>query len=354
MKKQKVTFSMIIPCYNSPIRFINRLLTSLTKQGIEKDQLQVILVDDQSTEKEYLETAKTFEDKLNIEYVTTEGDYHTPANTRECGLPYVKGDWLCFCDHDDMYEDNALAEIEHYIQENNPPFAICGNMRSWNEEKNEFVNFIHKQAQLHGKFYNIKHLIKPYDIHFYRDIKTHEDIGQNCQCQAVLYELNTDFNYVDIMVYRQVEEPTSITRRETNTRGYLHEYIHEYIKAASEPFMKLAKTGNQFFVNQVIMTLLHAYFYYMGAIYREGTEKYEDNLQVIKDFYKRIIEELEMTAQDIIIFVDQDARKYQIVRNDCMLHEGAFIEVISFADFVFFLDKEVFQSCAVKEEERDK
>lgn len=353
MEKQKVKFSMIIPCYNSPKRFIVRLLNSLTKQGIEKDQLEVIIVDDQSTKKEFLDVAKTYEDRLNIIYTETKNDLHTPANTRETGLPLVTGDWLCFCDHDDMYEENALAQIQEYIQEYNPPFAICGNMRSWNEKENKFVNFIQKQAWLHGKFYNMKHLIIPYDIHFYTNIVTHEDIGWNCRCQAAMYELNTDFAYANIMVYRWIEESTSITRKETNTRGYLHEYLDEYIKAASEPFMKMAKTGNWWFINQVFMTLLHAYFYYMGAIYREGTEKYEDNLEIIKNFYKYIIEELEITPADIVNFIGEDGRKYQIVRNDCMMHEGAFIELISFPDFISFLHNEVFNKMEIIEEKKE-
>lgn len=353
MEKQKINFSMIIPCYNTPKKFITRLLDSLTKQGIEKNQLEIIIVDDRSEDKGFLNTAKTYEDRLNIKYTETDNDIHTPANTREAGLPLVTGDWLCFCDHDDMYEEGVLAEIEKFIQEYNPPFAICGNMRSWDEKENKFIDFIHKQAWLHGKFYNMKHLVIPYNIHFYKDIWTHEDIGWNCQCQAAMYELNTDFTYVDIMVYRWINEPTSITRRETNTRGYLHEYLDEYIKAASEPFMELAKTGNWWFVNQVFMTLLHAYFYYMGAIYREGTELYEDNLQIIKDFYKHIIEELEITPQDIIAFVNEDGRKYQIVRNDCIMHEGAFIEVISFPDFINFLHNEIFNDIKIIEEEKE-
>ena len=249
-----------------------------------------------------------------------------------------------------MYEKDALSKLENHIAEFNTPYAICGNMRSWCEEEDKYVDFIHRQAWLHGKCYNVKHLIKPYDIKFY-NIRTHEDIAFNCIVQSVLYELNTDFEYIDEFLYRWIEEPSSITRSysdniivndkgESINRGYLHDNFNDYIISAADPFMEKAKTGNWWFVNQVVMALLHCYFYYMGAIFRDGRELYEDNLEDIKRFYARIEEEIEINPYEIIEFVAADERKYQIVRNDCIMHEGCFMEYISFPDFVLFLDSD--------------
>ena len=351
MRPEKITFNMIIPCHNTSEKYIRRLLDSLLpeNQGIEKDQLEIIIVDDYSDDKTYLDIChKDYDNKLNIVYVETDPEKRngTPSFTRNTGMEYITKDWLCFCDHDDFYEKNALSIFEKHIQEFNTPYAICGNMRSWNEESDKYVDFIHRQAWLHGKCYNIKHLIKPYNIRFYNDIYTHEDIGFNCIVQSILYELNADFDYIDDFIYRWVEESSSITRSYIDkygrdiSRGYLHDNFNDYIIAAARPFFEKAKTGNWWFVNQVVMTLLHCYFYYMGAIFREGEELYEDNLDDIKKFYKKIVEEVEMEPLDIINFVASDERKYQIVRNDCIMHEGCFMEYASFPDFVLYLDQD--------------
>lgn len=354
MRNEKISFSMIVPCYNTSEKFITRLLNSILpeNQGIEKDQLELIIVDDCSTDKAFLDICKTYEDRINIVYVQTDPEKRnsTPAFTRNTGMDYVTKDWLCFCDHDDMYEKDALSKFEKHIKEFNTPYAICGNMRSWDEKEDKYVDFIHKQAWLHGKCYNMKHLIKPYNVRFYNQIRTHEDVGFNCIVASILYELNTDFDYIDEFIYRWIEEPTSITRsyrdefgREIE-RGYLHDNFNDYIIAASEAFFDKARTGNWWFVNQVVMTLLHAYFYYMGAIFREGVELYNDNLEDIKNLYKKIIEQAEMTPLEIIEFVASDERKYQIVRNDCIMHEGCFMEYTSFPDFVLFLDQKYKES----------
>ena len=347
MEIPKIKFSIIVPCYNTNPAWTERMLDSFTRQGVDSDQIEVILVDDRSTETDWIDTASKYD--LNISIVSTDEDTdHTPGNTRNKGLEYITGDWLCFCDHDDMFEDDTLLKVQEHIHKHNSPYGICCNMRSWNEKEDKYVDFVHKQAWLHGKFYNVKHLIQPYNIRFLKGMHTHEDIAFNCSCQAVMYELNTDFEYVDIMAYRWIEEPTSITRGFPD-RGYLHEYFLDYTRAASEPFFKGAKTGNWWFVNQILMCLLHLYFYYMGAIYREGVERYEDNLEVIKDFYDKIAKELNLTSVDIIYFVADDAKKYQVVRNDCIMHEGCFMEAISFPDFVQWLEKET-GNCVEKEE----
>lgn len=351
MEREKITFSMIIPCYNTPERYMTRLLDSITpeNQGINKDQLEVIIVDDCSTDKSFLDICKSYEDRINFVYVETDPEYHTgyPSYPRNVGLDYVTKDWLCFCDHDDMYEKDALSIVEKHIVEFNTPYAICGNMRSWNEEKDKYTDFIHRQAWLHGKLYSMKHLIKPYNIKFF-NIKTHEDIGFNCIIQSIMYELNTDFDYIDAFLYRWLEEPTSITRSYNDDhkisddiiRGYLHDNFNDYIIAGAYAFFDRAKSGNWWFVNQIIMTLLHCYFYYMGAIFRHGEELYEDNLEDIRNFYNKIIDEIGINAIDIIKFVASDERKYQLVRNDCIMHEGCFMEYVSFPDFVLYLDEE--------------
>ena len=330
-------FSMIIPCHNSSNTII-RLLDSLTRQGLEKEDLQVILCDDNSTD-DWQELAYPYKDKLDMVFVQTiEREMHCPSNTRRDAMPYAKGEWVCFADHDDFYEDDALSKVKQFIEETNEKYCVCTILRSWNEETNVYTPFVRKQAWLHGKFYNRKNLIQPFNINFKENLYTHEDIYFNSCVHSALYKLGIfDFTYYDIPTYRWVENPKSITRNYKGKRGYLHENFQDYLVSASEPFWDMACQGHKLSIHQVIMTLLHAYFYYEAVSHQFGEKDYRDNLLCIKNFIKRILSELGMTQNEIINYVYSDPNIYALVRNDCVICTGSFIEKTSFKDFVIVI-----------------
>ncbi len=331
-------FSIIIPCHNSKTESIKNLMHSLTKQGIDKDDLQVIIVDDNSSDKSYLDICKTFEDELNVEYYHTDTDIHCPGNTRIEGMKHVKGGWLCFCDHDDYYEDNALKQIKIYTGNlDHTVYVISTIMHSVDPETHDYVDeFAHKSAWLHGKFFNYNKLIKPYNINFKKDLVTHEDIYFNSSVLNVLFQLNTDLDYLDINTYCWVNDEESITRTIRNDRGYLYENFEDYIICAAEPFMDMAiKTHRIEYVNQIMMTLLHSYFYYEAAVFNEGQAEYSDVLEIIRKFVKNIQNNLGYSLSDIVGFIYADVVKYYVVKGDCEICVGKFISSKSFKDFIY-------------------
>jgi glycosyltransferase involved in cell wall biosynthesis len=333
----KPFFSMIIPCYNTGKR-IKRILDSLSLQGIEKDDLEIIIVDDNSTDKSYQEYCKDYD--FNFIFAETDVNIHCPGNTRREGMKYVHGEWLCFCDHDDYYEENALLQVKSYIQKFVPQaYLVCTIMNSYDEKKQQYTeSFVHKSAWLHGKFYSMDRLIKPYKINFKKDLVTHEDIYFNSCCLAALFSINEDWSYFDINTYRWVEDEESITRQHRDDRGYLFENFNDYLVCAGEPYWEGSKNVNNIhFRNQVIMTLLHAYFYYEFASYYYGPDDYVDVLRLIQRFLYRMCTELKMTPEYIIDFVYADPDKYDKVLEDCKIYCQNFIPKTSFRDFVFRL-----------------
>lgn len=326
-------FSIIIPCHNSN-KTIARLLDSLTKQGIGKKDLQVILCDDASDDG-WQECMAKYEKKLDIIYHEVKGyKHHCPGNTRLAGLELATGEWICFADHDDMLERHALKKVKKYIAKTGEKNCLCTNMRSWNEKSNIFTPFLHKQAWLHGKFYN-REFLKKNRITFKAELTTHEDIYFNSCVLSALYSVGImDFTYYDIFTYRWIEEPTSITRGYKGERGYLHENFDDYIACASEPFWEGACLKSGVHINQVMMTLLHAYFYYEAVSYLYGREDYKDNFISIRRFFKKIQLELHVSTDDVINFVYKDPVKFFLVREECRISEGFFIEKTSFRDFI--------------------
>lgn len=82
-------FSVIIPSYNSE-RYIAELLDSLKNQTIDKQQYEVLLVDDCSTDKT-LEIAKTYENKMNLNIKRLEQNSGGPGKPRNTALKIAQG-----------------------------------------------------------------------------------------------------------------------------------------------------------------------------------------------------------------------------------------------------------------------
>ena len=334
-------FSLIIPCHN-PEKTIFRLFDSLTRQHIPSDDLEIIVVDDNSDNLEYREQIKQHY-SFNLRFVETSTDIHCPSNTRRKGMEFVTGDWVFFCDQDDYFEDNALAEVKKYILDSDHKiYVISTIMKAYNEQTDKcHTEFAHKQAWIHGKWYSMKNLIIPYGINFKEDLVTHEDIYFNSFVLAILYQLDCDWDYFDLFTYRWVDNPESITRKPTNDRGYLFENFNDYLVAAGEPFWAVAKaTGHPIFINQIMMTLLHAYFYYEAVSYYCGATDYVDIVEDIHNYIRRIVDELNFTLDDIVNFLYVDPYKYEAVKDDCACYSGQFIPKTSCRDFIYRVGKE--------------
>lgn len=331
-------FSLVIPCYR-PEKTIFRLFDSLTRQGIPKDDLEIILPDDNSGDLNYREELKKTYD-FNLVFTETHVEKHCPGNTRQAGLNLASGEWVFFADQDDFFEDNALLNVKAYIV-NNPDkkmYVISTIMRSYSPKYDEcYLEHVHKGAWLHGKWYNMDNLIKEYNITFKRDLYSHEDVYFNDCALAALFTMGTDWEYLNIPTYRWCDNPESITRTKRDDRGYLYENFADYIEAASGPFWLGAEdVKNIVFRNQVLMTLLHCYFYYECASYLYGAKDYGDILDLIRNLVFRMINELQMTPEYIVDYVYSDAYKYDKVFNDCKIDVG-FIPKTSFRDFIFRL-----------------
>ena len=97
--------SLIIPYYNTPAELVDRLFKSVNDQkNFNFNELQVIFVDDCSTQKYNYDRLTQFEnladEKINIvELKENVG----PGVARQYGLHYAKGDYVLFADADDKF-----------------------------------------------------------------------------------------------------------------------------------------------------------------------------------------------------------------------------------------------------------
>mgnify|MGYP003571332144 CR=1 FL=1 len=102
-----VLFSFIIPHKNSSA-LLKRLLDSIPSDL----DIQIIVVDDNSSEEEFKEI-QSFVKDYSIELYQNEGKY--AGGARNTGLKYAIGKWVLFADSDDYYTENASQLIKKHI-----------------------------------------------------------------------------------------------------------------------------------------------------------------------------------------------------------------------------------------------
>jgi glycosyltransferase involved in cell wall biosynthesis len=108
-----IELSIIIPHYNSPA-LLMKLLDSIP----QNDDIQVVVVDDNSKEKieEYkqLQRNKAYETVL---FLTNAEGMKGAGAARNEGLKFAKGKWVLFADADDFFLDGFYTVVKRYMQE---------------------------------------------------------------------------------------------------------------------------------------------------------------------------------------------------------------------------------------------
>lgn len=111
--------SIIIPHYNT-----HELLKKLLKSIPDKETIEVIVVDDNSTEKnrELDNIVKVFQEnfnKLNFKFLKNNSKRKGAGACRNIGLDNATGKWLIFADSDDYFEENFYEKISKHLYSDN-------------------------------------------------------------------------------------------------------------------------------------------------------------------------------------------------------------------------------------------
>ena len=125
--------SVIIANFNNA-PYLNKMLDSLVNQTIGSEHLQIMFIDDKSTDKS-LEIVMPYLDKYQgVEIYALDkntGGAHGPRNV---GILNARGEYLVFLDADDWYNLDALRYLSDLLDDSGDDFAVSGLVQSKNGE----------------------------------------------------------------------------------------------------------------------------------------------------------------------------------------------------------------------------
>lgn len=116
---KKIKFSIVVPLYNTPIKFLKQMIDSVIKQTYSNWQL--CLADGSDSEHASVgEYVKNLNNE-KISYKKLDRNMGISDNTNAC-IEMAVGDYIALFDHDDLLHPSALFEMAKAIEEKNADF----------------------------------------------------------------------------------------------------------------------------------------------------------------------------------------------------------------------------------------
>lgn len=112
--------SIIVPVYNAE-RYIERTIQALINQSYKN--LEIILVDNNSIDKS-LEICEKYAELDSRIQITSE-NISGPSAARNKGINFATGDFICFCDSDDLPDENMYETLLKYIIDLKSDITMC-------------------------------------------------------------------------------------------------------------------------------------------------------------------------------------------------------------------------------------
>ena len=338
-------FSIIIPCYTKTPEYktLPMLLDSILAQDMN-DDIEVILADDCSPAN-YQKVVDKYRDKLSIRQIKTDYNF-APGNTREKGVSIAEGEWVCFADHDDEFVPGTLKDIKSNIIANREDQFVVANFYEMNPDTREIIRAMeYTRNWMHAKFYNLDNFWKKYNIHFKKDLLTHEDICVSTQINCAAHMSGKEPLYLNIFCYSWMSRPTTISREKYGDHSFIEVFYKDYIISTGYTYFDQFENNGvdyEYTFESTIDVLLYCYFYLQGIKFHHHDDWIRDNEQYAREYLIKIKETFGVNNRAIIEYSSiNDAAIYVTVRDSAVIGVGTFIETETFAQWLDILHKDI-------------
>ena len=156
MSKNQIELSIIVPVYNVEM-YVKECLQSLVNQTLDKDNYEIIIVNDGSKDKS-LEICKEFEEKYDYVKLISQENKGLGA-ARNLGIKNSRGMYIGFVDSDDYVREDMFEKLLNCAKKDDVDMVICNTARYLEKDK-KIVNF--PTGLEENKIYNNEELIETY------------------------------------------------------------------------------------------------------------------------------------------------------------------------------------------------
>ena len=253
--KNNIILSIIIPSYKETEKEIFPLLSSINNQvNLDFSKIEIIIIRDGSELLNFSQLNNFL--NFNIQQLQTFKNVG-PGLTRQSGLDNSKGQYIMFCDADDILHNIGILDLMlSIIQEQNLDLITTHWLEEVfnpNTKKMVYLDKDFELAQLHGKIFKHDFLIKN-NIQFHPDLRYHED----SYFMSIFAANNPLIKYLNITSYVWKFNTNSITRKNHGSFKFLDS--EEFIKSHSLIFKYLKEQNHPILNIKLIRFIIYIYF----------------------------------------------------------------------------------------------
>lgn len=116
--------SVIIPVYNSE-KFLEDTILSVVNQTIGFENIELLLIDDSSTDSSREIINKFSKQYDNIKSIFLDENHGCPGPARNIGIAKATSEYIMFLDNDDQYEKHLCEKLYETIKKTNSDIVDC-------------------------------------------------------------------------------------------------------------------------------------------------------------------------------------------------------------------------------------
>lgn len=335
-------FSIIIPVYN-PAELIRPLFDSLMTNYCT-DDIEIVIADDISTES-YDEVLESYP-LLHFKVISNDKHYGLPRWGRENGMNAASGEWICFADQDDYFEDHVFDIIKQRIQRDGLKNYIETEIYVEHVLEDHLKQLIPIQRNMtHGKFYERSFLIEN-NIH-YDEVRSGEDVNFQTKVITTLFNIGGSVSFVDTPTYTWIQRPNSLSKTEqgSNSIQFFFQYYTDYVRGQCGYYISNMKERQEqnlpvnlkYYQDQIEYFFIFSYCYLSAMEHPEynfDPEAKQKNYDLTKKYYDEYLSLFNMTTEEYLNKVYSEyLEAYTNIYSVCA-HQYNFIPRYSFYDWV--------------------
>ena len=151
MIKMSYELTVIIPTYNAE-NYILEAVNSIKEQSIGFENIELILVDDNSKDNTKTILKELSENYENIKSIFLEDNSGTASQPRNVGVENSTADYIMFLDNDDIYYPQMCEKMLNAIEENDADVVSCRYDINTKMPNSFLDNFNPKKYDFKGKY----------------------------------------------------------------------------------------------------------------------------------------------------------------------------------------------------------
>lgn len=352
--KTRPFFSIIISCYNSR-KTLGALLESIVNQHMGHD-IEVVISDDHSTER-YDDIIALYDGKLD--FVFTQTEYNCcPGNTREAGAQAATGEWITFADHDDAFIEDVLPIVKQTILDNNEKYYVITNFYEYDPYENKPIKPMIESINsapgwTHGRFYNLDNLWKEFEVHYQKDLLSHEDVYLTCVLDCITSSLREEgircpMYLLDLFTYKWNHYHDSVSHRRykdgQEIENFFEKFFKDYLDATLKVYLNYYNKGvitYSFLYKHFIDSTLLCYFYSEGFIFKDPKHyKKYGNFEYLSKVFKECKSALKINNNNILQEVIKDMNSYAVAEEQSSIAMGRIIPNHTFIEWLIIMDSD--------------